>query len=85
MKSALIMNAPKNIKGIIDYAIEHQPPKKALVVYDTRYGLTNILTEGNTAWHFHIRGSLTLVLWAMKTGVHGVRTSKMLFKFSIKW
>ncbi|MEK7453091.1 MAG: hypothetical protein AAB614_02540 [Patescibacteria group bacterium] len=45
MKQELITLASKHIRDIIRLSIEHKPTEKALVVYDTRYGLTNILTE----------------------------------------
>ncbi|MBI5798727.1 MAG: hypothetical protein HZB10_02245 [Candidatus Yonathbacteria bacterium] len=41
----LLAIATKNVADIINIAIEHKPEAGALVVYDTRYGLTNILTE----------------------------------------
>lgn len=41
----LLTSATKNVGDIVRTAIEHKPSERALVVYDTRYGLTNILTE----------------------------------------
>jgi len=40
----LTARAIKNVTNIINLAIEHKPSEKALVIYDTRYGLTDILT-----------------------------------------
>ncbi|MDO8603943.1 MAG: hypothetical protein Q7K40_00820 [bacterium] len=45
MDKKLLALATKNVADIINIAIEHKAPEKALVVYDTRYGLTDILTE----------------------------------------
>jgi len=45
MNQELLIRATKNVADIINIAIEHKMPEKALVVYDTRYGLTDILTE----------------------------------------
>lgn len=45
MNNELISRATKNITDIINIAIEHKSNEKALVIYDARYGLTNILTE----------------------------------------
>ena len=44
MNKSLLELATKNVADIINIAIEHKSPEKALVVYDTRYGLTDILT-----------------------------------------
>ncbi|MEK7538972.1 MAG: hypothetical protein AAB552_03980 [Patescibacteria group bacterium] len=44
MDNNLIETATKNVSDIVTLAIEHPPHQNALVVYDTRYGLTNILT-----------------------------------------
>ncbi len=44
MNEALLQIAVKNISDILTICIEHAAPRKALVVYDTRYGLTDILT-----------------------------------------
>ena len=45
MNKELLALATKNISDIISIAIEHKAGEQALVVYDTRYGLTDILTE----------------------------------------
>lgn len=45
MNKELLALATKHVTDIINIAIEHKSPEKALVVYDTRYGLTDILTE----------------------------------------
>src|SRR3989339_1352602 len=45
MHKELVTLATKHVSDIINLAIEHKTEEKALVVYDTRYGLTNILTE----------------------------------------
>jgi len=45
MNQDLLALATKNVSDIINIAIEHKPSEGALVVFDTRYGLTNILTE----------------------------------------
>lgn len=45
MKEELVGRATKHIRDIITLAIQHEPTKHALVVYDTENGLTNILTE----------------------------------------
>ena len=45
MKSELLAIATKNVGDIVTHAIMHQPPEKALVVFDSGYGLTDILTE----------------------------------------
>ncbi len=42
---ALTVKATKNVKDILDIAIEFAPPRKALVIYDTENELTNILTN----------------------------------------
>lgn len=44
MNKDLLALAIKNVSDIINLAIEKKPTEKALVVYDTRYGLTDILT-----------------------------------------
>ncbi|MFA7309220.1 MAG: hypothetical protein WC045_04160 [Patescibacteria group bacterium] len=49
MNHDLVVLATKNITDIIDICIERKPGEKALVVYDTRYGLTDILTEAYRA------------------------------------
>lgn len=41
----LLLTATKNVGDIVSLAIEHKPPHKALVIYDTENGLTRILTE----------------------------------------
>ena len=43
MNQELVQIATKNIKDILTHAIQKQPTEKALVVYDTNYGLTEIL------------------------------------------
>ncbi|MCA9384186.1 MAG: hypothetical protein KC662_00550 [Candidatus Magasanikbacteria bacterium] len=43
MNQELVQIATKNIKDILTHAIQKQPTEKALVVYDTKYGLTEIL------------------------------------------
>ncbi len=45
MKQSLISLATKHIKDILNLSMKYTPVQKALVVYDTRYGLTDILTE----------------------------------------
>ena len=45
MDKALFAKATKNIGDIITLSIEHTDDHRALVVYDTKYELTNILTE----------------------------------------
>lgn len=45
MNKDLLSTAIKNVSDIINLSIEHKPEQKALVIYDTQYGLTNILTE----------------------------------------
>jgi leucyl aminopeptidase (aminopeptidase T) len=49
MQQELITLATKHVKDIIELSIEHKPTEKALVIYDTHYGLTNILTEAYRA------------------------------------
>ncbi|MBI5077958.1 MAG: hypothetical protein HZB11_01140 [Candidatus Yonathbacteria bacterium] len=49
MNKKLLALATKNVSDIINIAIEHKPIGNALVVYDTRYGLTDILTEAYRA------------------------------------
>ena len=44
MNNDLLAIVTKNVSDIINLAIEKKPTEKALVVYDTRYGLTDILT-----------------------------------------
>ncbi len=46
MNPTLITLTTKNISDIIQLSIEHKPKEKALVIFDTQYGLTNILTQG---------------------------------------
>ncbi len=43
MNQELVVLATKHIKDILAHAIQVQPSEKALVVYDTNYGLTEIL------------------------------------------
>ena len=43
MNQTLVQQATKHIKDILAHAIQVQPSEKALVVYDTNYGLTEIL------------------------------------------
>ncbi|MEK7148737.1 MAG: hypothetical protein AAB770_02355 [Patescibacteria group bacterium] len=45
MNNDLLKLATKNVDDIINIAIGHKPSERALVVYDMRYELTNILTE----------------------------------------
>lgn len=45
MDQNLVRLATKHVKDIITLSIEHKPSEKALVIFDTHYGLTNILTE----------------------------------------
>ena len=49
MRQELVPIATKNVKDIIECAIEFAPPAKALVVYDTQNALTKILTEAYRA------------------------------------
>ncbi len=49
MEQDLVTLATKHIKDIINYSIEHKPTEKALVIYDTQYGLTQILTTAYRA------------------------------------
>ncbi len=44
IKEDLILKATKNVGDILSIAIEHAPPHKALVIYDTENELTEILT-----------------------------------------
>ncbi len=44
MNKELLALATKNVTDMVNLALEHKPTEKALVVYDTRYGLTDILT-----------------------------------------
>jgi leucyl aminopeptidase (aminopeptidase T) len=44
MEQNLVTLATKHVQDIIELSIEHKPTEKALVIYDTHYGLTNILT-----------------------------------------
>ncbi len=46
MNLALVTIATRNISDIVRLSIEHKPEERALVIFDTQYGLTNILTEG---------------------------------------
>ncbi len=41
----LIQIATRNVRDIVTIALEHKAPHKALVIFDTENGLTNILTE----------------------------------------
>lgn len=45
MNHPLIPLATKHIGDILTLSIKHQPPEKALVVFDTHYGLTELITE----------------------------------------
>ncbi len=45
----LVELATKHIRDIITLAIEHKPPERALVIYDTANGLTRILTAAYRA------------------------------------
>lgn len=44
-KEQLVDKAEKNISDIVFLAIEKKPEEKVLIIFDTQYGLTNILTE----------------------------------------
>lgn len=55
MNKELLSLATRNVTDIINIAIEHKPAEGALVVYDTRFGLTNILTEAYRAALPHAR------------------------------
>ncbi len=44
-REKLVTIAEKNLRDIVLLAIERKPSEKVLVVYDTQYGLTNILEE----------------------------------------
>lgn len=46
MNPTLVTLATKNITDIVELSIEHKSEEKALVIFDSQYGLTNILTEG---------------------------------------
>ncbi len=46
MDPTLVALATQNISDIVQLSIEHKPEERALVIFDTQYGLTNILTEG---------------------------------------
>lgn len=48
-RAKLVEKATKNVRDILDIAIEHRAPERALVVYDTEHELTNILTEAYRA------------------------------------
>lgn len=47
MNDALLTLATKNVGDMVRLALEYEPGagRRALIVYDTEYGLTNILTE----------------------------------------
>lgn len=45
MNETLEASAAKNVKDIVDIAIKHKAPEKALVIYDTHFGLTEVLTH----------------------------------------
>lgn len=49
MRQDLVDLATKHVKDIVTLAIGHKPPEKALVVYDTQNGLTNIITAAYRA------------------------------------
>lgn len=49
MKQDLIALATKHVTDIINLSIEHRAPEKALIVFDTHNGLTNILTAAYCA------------------------------------
>jgi leucyl aminopeptidase (aminopeptidase T) len=49
MEQTLTTLATKHVKDIIYRSIEHKSPEKALIIYDTHYGLTKILTEAYRA------------------------------------
>ena len=44
-RAQLVDMAEKNLRDITVLAIEKKPEESALVVYDTQYGLTDILAE----------------------------------------
>ena len=46
MNESLTVLATKHINDILHLSLKHTSDQKALVIYDTRYGLTNILTQG---------------------------------------
>jgi len=41
----LTLKATQNVRDIVTIALEHEPPEKAVVVYDTENELTRIITE----------------------------------------
>jgi hypothetical protein len=45
----LIKNTEKNLKDILDLSIKYSTNERAVVIYDTQYGLTDILTSGYRA------------------------------------
>lgn len=49
MNQELLSKAIKNVSDIINLSIDHKHEQKALVIYDTQNGLTNILTEAYRA------------------------------------
>lgn len=55
MNTELLARATKNITDIVSVAIGHTPDEQSLVVYDTRYGLTDILTSAYRAALPHAR------------------------------
>ncbi len=49
MNQELIALATKNVKNILKLSIEYTPHQSALVVYDTQYGLTDMVTAAYRA------------------------------------
>lgn len=49
MNDALLATATRNIKDIVELALLHDKTKQALVIYDTHFGLTDVLTAAYRA------------------------------------
>ena len=55
MEQKLVALATKHVSDIVLLSLLHKPGEKALVIYDTQYGLTRILTEAYRAALPHAR------------------------------
>lgn len=49
MNTDLVLLATKNVAAILNICIQHTPPEKAVVIFDTQYGLTDIVTAAYRA------------------------------------
>ena len=56
--------ARENIKDILNICIKHDSKRKAVVVYDTDFGLTQIVTDG---YRSALTENVEFIDWSTKT------------------